>query len=265
MFINTKLYTFFLKSLKNDLFFKSSKQENLFYIKDLNHYYPIYTQPNANMNSINVFNKQLIELQATFIQEFIDKLKVNLPEDYHSIMDEQLKTDKEQIKDNIKNINKKIKKINNQDAPKKPAKANCWRLFCTEKSKELTDVPQNEKWAMCSKLWEEVKTNGGDKYWKDLADQLNSELADSTPVSDEDTKKTAPKKAASKKTAPKKAAPKKAAPKKAAPIIQDIPMDSEDDNDGYATRSDDEPDDDFIFVNEQQQDNRNNMVPQITV
>jgi len=40
-----KLYTFYLKSLKNDPFFQSYKQENLFYIKDLNNYYPIYTQP----------------------------------------------------------------------------------------------------------------------------------------------------------------------------------------------------------------------------
>ena len=60
------------------------------------------------MNSINVFNKQLVEFQGTFIQEFIDKLKVNLPEEFHSIMDEQLNTDKEQIKDVIKNINKQI-------------------------------------------------------------------------------------------------------------------------------------------------------------
>lgn len=227
------------------------------------------------MNSINVFNKHFLELHSNFIQEFIDKLKVTLPEQFHTIMDEQLKTDKEQIKLNIKNINKKNKKINNQDTPKKPAKANCWRLFCAHKSKEFPDhVSQNEKWGLASEEWALLKLNGGDKYWKDLADKLNSEQADSSPVlSNEDTPveednkdsqeepetpptptKAAPKKAAPKKAAPKKAAPKKAAPKKAAPIIQDVLMDSDDEQN--------EHEDDFIVVN---QDNNNNMVTEITV
>jgi hypothetical protein len=55
-------------------------------------------------------------------------------------MDEQLKTEKDLIKLNIKNINKKIKKITNKDTPKKPTKANCWRLFCAEKSKYFPEA-----------------------------------------------------------------------------------------------------------------------------
>ena len=180
------------------------------------------------MNSINVFNKQLVELRGTFIQEFIDKLKVKLPEEVHPILDEQLNTDKEQNKDFIKNINKQNKK-KHKDAPKKPPRFNCWRLFCAEKSKELTDVPQNEKWALLSKDWEELKSNGGDKHWKDLADKLNSEVADSQPVvSTEDTTNAAPKTAVIKtEAAPKKAVinkaviKKEAVPKKAVPIIDE--------------------------------------------
>ena len=192
------------------------------------------------MNSINVFNKQLVELRGTFIQEFIDKLKVKLPEKVHPILDEQLNTHKEQNKDFIKNINKQNKK-NHKDAPKKPTRLNGWQVFCEEKSKELTDdVPQNEKWALFSPDWAELKSNGGDKYWRDLADMRNSKVADSQPVvSTEDTTNAAPKTAVIKtEAAPKKAvikteaAPKKAVinkavikkeavPKKAVPIIDE--------------------------------------------
>ena len=140
------------------------------------------------MTSITKFNKPILDLYSNVIQEFIDKLKINIPDDYHALMDEQFKKDIEVIKLNIKNTNKINNKNNkDKDAPKKPARANCWRLFCAEKSKELTDVPQNEKWALLSKEWEELKTNGGHKYWKDLADKLNSEISDDTNSDTSDT------------------------------------------------------------------------------
>jgi hypothetical protein len=157
------------------------------------------------MNSINVFSKQVNELHINFIQEFIDKLKVKTPEseEFHIAMDEQLKIDKELIKVTIKNINKNTKKINNQDAPKKTPKFNCWRLFCAHKSKEYPDATQSD----VSAEWAELKLNGGDQHWKDLADKLNSETAESV-VSTEDT------------TEQPKAAPKKAV-KKVEPIVTD--------------------------------------------
>ena len=220
------------------------------------------------MNTINVFNKQVLELHSNFLKDFIDKLKVDVPEEVHTIMDEQLKTEQEVIKLNIKNINKKNKKIINKDTPKKPTKANCWRLFCTHRSKELTETSQSEKWGLCSAEWAELKLNGGDQYWKDMADKLNSELSDSNTSivsnveadnNDSDAEQapepTTPPKAASKKAAPKKA---KAAPEaapartrsqaKAAPIIKEVAMvDEEYFDDGYNTPSD-EPDDN---INEQ--------------
>jgi hypothetical protein len=137
------------------------------------------------MNSINVFNKQVLDLHSNIIQEFIDKLKLNIPEDLHPLVDEQFKTDTEFIKLNIKNTNKINKKIKNKDAPKKPTKANCWRLFCAEKSKDFPDASQSEKWALCTPYWAELKLNGGDKYWRDMADQLNSEITDSTSETSE--------------------------------------------------------------------------------
>jgi hypothetical protein len=205
------------------------------------------------MTSINVINKQINELQINLIQEFIDKLKVKTPEEFHIAMDEQLKIDKALINVTIKNINKKTKKINNQDTPKKTPKFNCWRLFCAYKSKEYTDVSPSEKWGLASAEWAELKLNGGDQHWKELADTLNRKGADSDTsiVSSEDTTeqpKAAPKKAAKKAAAPKKAA-QKAAPKKAAqkdePIVAEIFMDSD------ATSSDNDNDDDnqIIFMN----------------
>ena len=179
------------------------------------------------MNSITKFNKPILDLYSNTIQELIDKLKVNIPEEYHSIMDEQFKQDIAVMKLYIKNTNKiKNKHI---DAPKKPIRLNGWHVFCAEKSKELTDVPQNEKWTILSKEWAELKSNGGDKYWRDLADMRNSKVADSQPVvSTEDTTNAAPKKAVIKtEAAPKKAVinkaviKKEAVPKKAVPIIDE--------------------------------------------
>ena len=131
------------------------------------------------MNTINVFNKQVLELHSNFLKDFIDKLKVDVPEEVHTIMDEQLKTEQELIELNIKNMNKKNKKNINKDTPKKPTKANCWRLFCAQKSKDFPEASQSEKWGLCSAEWAELKLNGGDKYWKDLADKLNSDVSDS--------------------------------------------------------------------------------------
>jgi hypothetical protein len=171
---------------------------------------------------MNVFNKQVLELHSNFLKDFIDKLKVDVPEEVHTIMDEQLKTEQDLIKLNIKNINKKNKKNINKDTPKKPTKANCWRLFCTHRSKELTEASQSEKWGLCSAEWAELKLNGGDQYWKDMADKLNSELSESEADTPE-----APT------TPPKKATPKKATPKKAVPIIED---DSDNDTDNFIIR-----------------------------
>ena len=169
-------------------------------------------------------------------------------------MEEQLKTEQELIKLNIKNIKKKNKKIINKDTPKKPTKANCWRLFCAQKSKDFPEASQSEKWGLCSAEWAELKLSGGIKYWKDLADKHNSEIsdydtsivsnveADNTEQAEEPT---TPPKAASKKAAPE-AAPEAARTRsraKAAPIIKEVTMDDEDDfDDGYNTPSD-KPDD----------------------
>jgi hypothetical protein len=173
------------------------------------------------MNTMNVFNKQVLELHSNFLKDFIDKLKVDVPEEVHTIMDEQLKTEQELIKLNIKNINKKNKKITNKDTPKKPTKANCWRLFCAYKSKDLTEASQSEKWGLCSAEWAELKLTGGDKYWKDLADKLNSEISDSdTSIVEADSNDSDAKQAEEPTTHPK-AASKKAATKKAAPIIEE--------------------------------------------
>ena len=183
------------------------------------------------MNSITKFNKPILDLYSNTIQELIDKLKVNIPEEYHSIMDEQFKQDFAVMKLYIKNTNKiKNKHI---DAPKKPTRKNGWQVFCAEKSKELTNVPQNEKWTILSKEWAELKSNGGDKYWRDLADTRNSKITDNsdntsitsdvsetTPFQeDEDKPEPEPQpqptkaKAKAKTTAPKKATKK--APKNA--------------------------------------------------
>ena len=179
--------------------------------------YPQYRK----MNTMNVFNKQVLELHSNFLKDFIDKLKVDVPEEVHTIMDEQLKTEQELIKLNIKNINKKNKKITNKDTPKKPTKANCWRLFCAYKSKDLTEASQSEKWGLCSAEWAELKLTGGDKYWKDLADKLNSEISDSdTSIVEADSNDSDAKQAEEPTTHPK-AASKKAATKKAAPIIEE--------------------------------------------
>jgi hypothetical protein len=189
------------------------------------------------MNSIIEWH--ITQLTTDFIQEFIDKLKVKYPEseEFHIAMDEQLKIDKELIKVTIKNINKKTKKNNNQDTPKKTPKFNCWRLFCAQKSKEYPDVSPSEKWGIASAEWAELKLNGGDQHWKELADTLNNEAAksDNSDVSSEDTieqPKAAPKKAAKKTAAPKKAAaPKaKAAPKHAAKTAEPIVPELDSDN-----------------------------------
>jgi len=194
------------------------------------------------MNTMNVINKQVLELHSSFLKDFIDKLKVDVPEEVHTIIDEQLKTEQELIKLNIKNINKKNKKIIDKDTPKKPTKANCWRLFCAFKSKEFPDNTPSEKWALCSNEWKALKLTGEDKYWKDLADEHNRKISESeanTPEVPITPTKATPKKVASKKaeTPPKanKAVPKKAVPKKttpkAVPIIDEVATDDEDNGD----------------------------------
>jgi len=199
------------------------------------------------MNSTIKFNKQILDLHSKIIQEFIDKLKLNIPEDCHPLVDEQFKKETDIIKLNIKNINKINTKINNKiknkDAPKKPAKANCWRLFCAYKSKEFTNVSQNEKWTLCTPFWNELKLTGGDKYWRDLADEHNSKITDSLSDTSDNThadeeEVEQPIKATPSKTAKATPKAKKAATKKAAPKPKEDT--DEDDSDNDKDKEDDE-------------------------
>jgi hypothetical protein len=185
------------------------------------------------MNSTTKFNKHLLELHTNIIQDFIEKLKLNVPEDFHPLVDEQFKKDTEIIKLNIKNTNKITNKTNKKNTPKKPTKANCWRLFCAFKSKDFIDATQSEKWSLCTPFWAELKLNGGDKYWRDLADQLNSEMSDSLSETSETSDATEVEEPIKAKPTPNKAK-SKATPKakKTAPPKEDT---AEDDND------DDEP------------------------
>jgi len=128
------------------------------------------------MNSNNVFNKrikrhinklinkQINKLHINFIKELIDKLKVNHPEELHTTMDDQLKTDMELIKIIIKNRNEENKDATNH--------FDCFTLFCAHKSKELGVFPdafQGNLW----KEWKELHLNGEGQYWLDMADRLN--------------------------------------------------------------------------------------------
>ena len=166
------------------------------------------------MNSIIKFNKHVLDFQSITIREFVDDLKLVLPEDIHSIIDQHLNKYTEQIKVPIKNTKNKIKK---------PSKNTAWKLFATHKSKDFPDLTQAEKWSACSPFWAELKKSGEDMYWQDLADKLNNEQSpedgpeqsESEPEPEEPVKKPkATKKAepAAKKDEP--AAKKKPASKK---------------------------------------------------
>ena len=118
------------------------------------------------MNSIIKFNKHVLDFQSSTIREFVDDLKLALPEDIHSIIDQHLIKYTEQIKAPIKNTKNKIKK---------PSKNTAWKLFATHKSKDFPDLTQAEKWRACSPFWAELKKSGEYMYWQDLADKLNNE------------------------------------------------------------------------------------------
>jgi hypothetical protein len=64
---------------------------------------------------------------------------------------------------------------------------------------------------MCSPLWKELKKNGEDKHWQDMADKLNGELNTNEDAvkSDSDADADADKKPKGKTKAPKKPATKK--------------------------------------------------------
>jgi len=64
-----------------------------------------------NMNSINVFNKKVVDLYSNFIHDFTENIKIAVPLEFHTIMDELLKTETEVIKLKIKTIKKQNKKI----------------------------------------------------------------------------------------------------------------------------------------------------------
>ena len=118
------------------------------------------------MNSIIKFNKHVLDFQSITIREFVDDLKLVLPEDIHSIIDQHLKKYTEQMKVPIKNTKNKIKK---------PSKNTAWKLFATHKSKDFPNLTQAEKWSACSPFWAELKKSGEYMYWQDLADKLNNE------------------------------------------------------------------------------------------
>ena len=155
------------------------------------------------MNSIIKFNKHIIDFQSGIVQEFADKLKLILPDEFHSIIDEQINKDNELFKVSMKNNNK------TKNKSKKPSKHSAWKLFAAHKSKEFTDVTQAEKWSMCSPLWAEMKKNGEDKYWQDMADKLNSELNTNEDAVKSNSDSDADKKPKGKTKAPKKPASKK--------------------------------------------------------
>jgi len=157
------------------------------------------------MNSIIKFNKHIVDFQSGIVQEFSDKLKLILPEEFHSIIDEQINKDNELFKVSMKNKNK------TKNKSKKLSKHSAWKLFAAHKSKEFTDVTQAEKWSMCSPIWAEMKKNGEDKYWQDMADKLNSELspAEDAVKSDSEAESDADKKTKGKTKAPKKPPSKK--------------------------------------------------------
>jgi hypothetical protein len=166
--------------------------------------------PTYTMNSIIKFNKHVIDFQSGIVQEFADKLKLILPEEFHSAIDEQINKDNELFKVSMKNNNK------TKNKSKKLSKHSAWKLFAAHKSKEFTDVTQAEKWSMCSPLWAELKKTGEDKYWQDMADKLNSELntTEDAVKSDCDAVKSDSDADADKKTKGKTKAPKKPASKK---------------------------------------------------
>ena len=155
------------------------------------------------MNSIIKFNKHVIDFQSGIVQEFSDKLKLILPDEFHSIIDEQINKDNELFKVSMKNNNK------TKNKSKKPSKHSAWKLFAAHKSKEFTDVTQAEKWSMCSPLWAELKKTGEDKYWQDMADNLNSEVNINEDASEPEPDANADKKPKDKTKAPKKTVSKK--------------------------------------------------------
>ena len=120
------------------------------------------------MNSIIKFNKHVLDFQSSTIREFVDDLKLALPEDIHSIIDQHLIKYTGKIKVSMKNTNNKIKN-------KKPSKNTAWKLFATHKSKDFPNLTQAEKWSACSPFWAELKKSGEYMYWQDLADKLNNE------------------------------------------------------------------------------------------
>lgn len=124
------------------------------------------------MNSIIKFNKHVLDFQSSIIHEFVSRLKLVVPDDIHSIIDEQLNKDTEHIKLSMKNINNNNK---NKNKIKKPSRHTAWKLFAAHKSKDFPDVTQAEKWSLCSEPWKELKKSGEDQYWQDLADKLNNE------------------------------------------------------------------------------------------
>lgn len=77
------------------------------------------------MTCITKFNKQILDLYSHVIQEFIDKLKINIPDDYHTLMDEQFKkviAVIQVIQLNIENTKKPTKTKAKTTAPKKANK-----------------------------------------------------------------------------------------------------------------------------------------------
>jgi len=128
------------------------------------------------MNSIAKFNKHISELHISILKEFTDKIKLEIPQQFHHIIDQHCSEDIEKVKLTVKNIHKKSK----SDKPKKPKKISAYNAFTTHRLKELkgnkpTDGDTNM--GICAKEWNIIKLNGQFDIWQQKADQRNEELS----------------------------------------------------------------------------------------
>lgn len=140
------------------------------------------------MNSIIKFNKHIIEFNNNVIKEFIDKIKLKIPDEFHHIIDEQYSNDNEQIK-----LNTKKPKKSKSDITKKPKKMTAYNAFTTFRLKELKGQKSQDgesTMTICGKEWNIMKSNGQDKIWQQKADEHNNTLSDNeqdkTPIQSDD-------------------------------------------------------------------------------
>ena len=126
------------------------------------------------MNSVAKFNKHISELHINIINEFADKLKIQIPIEFHQLIDHQSTEDIDKVKLAFKNIQKKSK----SDKPKKPKKTTAYNAFTTHRLKELkgNKPPEGEtNMGICGKEWNTIKANGQTDFWQQKADQENEQ------------------------------------------------------------------------------------------